>query len=257
MIAPRSSVDALFVVVPYFDEAEWLPATLQALANQSDLRFTLVLVNNASTDRSPLIARDYARTVHGITVHCIGEPLKGTGAAADAGFRYAISRGAQWIARTDADCLPHPDWVRNIKRAFVEDRLEFVAGIIRARTDDAPLSWMDRVVLPAMHLLVAQWGRLTRRGAAYRHESFLVVGNNLAITAALYEATGGFPRTAIEQGPNDRPLADAVRRLTDRAALRRDVIVENSLRRIRAYGYLNTLRWYRNRGFRGAVVDIR
>lgn len=249
--------ESLFVVVPYFNEERWLPATLEALAAQSDPLFTLVLVDNSSTDGSAAIARTFAAASRATWVECITESQKGTGAAADTGFRHAIARGARWIARTDADCLPDREWVRNIKRAFTEDGLEFIAGAVRARTDEERLSWIDRVALPAMHSLMASYGRLTRRGPQYRYPSFLVVGNNLAITAELYERSAGFPRTAIEQGPNDRPLAESVRQLTERAALREDVIVYNSLRRLRAYGYLNTLRWYRNRGFRSGPVDIR
>jgi hypothetical protein len=48
-----------------------------------------------------------------------------------------------------------------------------------------------------------------------------------------------------------------VRTLTTRAAVRRDVTVYNSARRVRSYGYLNTLRWYRNHGYRPSVVDVR
>jgi hypothetical protein len=33
--------------------------------------------------------------------------------------------------------------------------------------------------------------------------------------------------------------------------------VYNSVRRVKAYGYLNTLRWYRNHGYRARVVDVR
>jgi glycosyltransferase involved in cell wall biosynthesis len=257
MTTPTAPAGALFVVVPYFDEERWLSATLAALAVQSDTRFTLVLVDNASRDRSAAIAQEFARSSPIASVECISEPLKGTGAAADTGFRHAIARGAKWIARTDADCLPDRDWVRNIKRAFTESELEFIAGAVRARADEAPLSWIDRVALPAVHALIASYGRLTRRGPQYRYESILVVGNNLAISADLYLASGGFPRTRLEQGPNDRPLAEAVRQLTTRAALREDVVVYNSLRRLRAFGYLNTLRWYRNRGYVPTHVDIR
>ena len=52
-------------------------------------------------------------------------------------------------------------------------------------------------------------------------------------------------------------LADRVRRVTARAERRPAMVVYNSARRVRAYGYLNTLRWYRNRGYGGERVDIR
>ena len=85
----------------------------------------------------------------------------------------------------------------------------------------------------------------------------MAAGNNLAITAELYEKSGGFPRSAIEDAHEDRILSETVRTLTARAAVRREIVVYNSVRRVRAYGYINTLRWYRNHGYRDGVVDVR
>ena len=85
----------------------------------------------------------------------------------------------------------------------------------------------------------------------------MAAGNNLAITADLYVRSGGFPRTAIEDMHEDRALSETVRTITTRAARRPDMLVYNSVRRVNAYGYVNTLRWYRNHGFRPHVVDVR
>lgn len=247
----------LFVVLPYFNEERWLPDTLGALAAQSDPDFCLALVDNASTDRSPLVAADATRAYAELCVHQVREPQKGTGAASDTGFRYAIAQNARWIARTDADCLPDRDWVRNLRRALAEDGLEFVAGRMRPRRDEAAAPWIDRLALPAMIRLAEIYVRIARRGPQYLCPCFLVAGNNLAITAELYLRSGGFPRTRLEEAYEDRVLSERVRRLTARAARRPEMVVYNSARRVRAYGYLNTLRWYRNHGYRHAMVDIR
>ena len=119
------------------------------------------------------------------------------------------------------------------------------------------MGWRDRLALPAMIWIAERWGRLHRRGPQFRYPYFMAAGNNLAIAAELYERSGGFPRTAIEELHEDRALSETVRTLTAPAAVRRDAVVYNSVRRVRAYGYLNTLRWYRNPGYRPAVVDVR
>ncbi len=246
------------VVVPFFNEARWLPATLAALASQSDTEFELVLVDNASTDASPAIAARFAADAP-FPVRIVRERQKGTGAAADTGFRAAIASGARWIARTDADCLPHRDWVKNIRRALCADGLEFVGGIQRPRADEvAPGSARD-VMLRALIWVVQYYGVLLprRRGSQFQYPYFMVAGNNLAIAANLYVRAGGFPRSRIEELHEDRALSETVRTLTPRGAFRSDIIVHASARRVAAYGPVNTLRWYRNHGFRGAVVDVR
>ena len=249
--------DDFFVVVPFYNEERSLPATLRALTDQTDRDFSLVLVDNGSTDGSVDVARRFAQAHPPFPVQVLHEPQKGTGAASDTGFRRAISLGARWIARTDADCIPRRDWIANLKRALVVDGLEFVAGKIRPRTDESPLTVMDRTVLPAMLWIAEHYGRIHRRGPQFKYPYFMAAGNNLAITAALYEATGGFPRSAIEEMHEDRVLSEKVRTLTAKAAVREDVVVFNSVRRVRAYGYLNTLRWYRNHGYRPRIVDVR
>jgi len=253
----RTPQPELCVVVPFYNEARGMRATLDALARQSDDDFALVLVDNGSTDDSARIAAAFAQQHHHRAIDLIAEPEKGTGSASDTGFRHAIARGARWIARTDADCIPARDWVRNIRRALATDGLEFVAGRIRPREDDIPLSRIDRCVLPLMIFVVERYGRIHHRGKQFKYPFLLAAGNNLAITADLYVRSGGFPRTAIEREHEDLALSETVRTLTIKAAVRSDVIVYNSVRRVKAYGYLNTLRWYRNHGYRARVVDVR
>lgn len=253
----RGTSQTFVVVVPFYDEERAIQATLDALARQSDVEFSIVLVDNASTDAGPAIARTFAARTDVPPTTVILERQKGTGAAADTGVRAAIAAGATHVARTDADCLPDRDWIRNLKRAMYDEGLEFVAGKIRPREDEGPLTLSDRLVLAGMIWIAENFGRIHRRGPQFKYPYFMAAGNNLAITAELYVRSGGFPRTAIEHEHEDRVLSETVRTLTRRAAVRRDVVVYNSVRRVRAYGYVDTLRWYRNHGNRPDVVDIR
>lgn len=246
---------ALFVVVPCYQEERLLPATLEALAAQHDTGFELILVDNGSTDGTLDVMRRFAGSAP-FPVHLLQEPQKGTGAAADTGFRAAIALGAQWIARTDADCVPHPTWTGRARHALATRGLEFAAGRIRPRHDE-DLTLSERAVLPAMIAVAERYGRYTRRGAQFRYPYFMAAGNNLAISASLYNRAGGFPRSAIDDTHEDRELSERVRQLTSRAAVCDDMIVYNSVRRVHAYGFVNVLRWYRNHGYRPTVVDVR
>src|SRR5690349_20329587 len=94
----------LYVVVPCFNEEKAIAATLESFTRQTDPAFRLVLVDNNSTDRTLEIIEEFKSGHPALKIDCVFEPQKGTGAAADTGFRYAIARNARFIARTDADC---------------------------------------------------------------------------------------------------------------------------------------------------------
>src|SRR5690349_16957431 len=115
--------NTFYVVVPFYNEEIWIERTLESLAEQKDREFTLVLVNNNSTDESVGVVETWSARHPEMAIEVIDEFEKGTGAAADTGFRYAIDRGAKVVARTDADCLPAPDWVEKLKSCFEVDRL--------------------------------------------------------------------------------------------------------------------------------------
>ena len=163
--------------------------------------------------------------------------------------------GATRVLRTDADCLPDPSWVRNIRREFAAGA-EFVAGRIEARRD-AGFNMADALILPLLIWVSDAYGRAFRSGRGFKAGWILVAGNNLAITSSLYERCGGFPRGHFNKEGEDRALHDRVRLVTDRIVKCDDVLVLNSIRRVRAYGYINTLLWYWDRKFQPAEVDVR
>lgn len=247
----------LWVIIPAYDEAKGVEATLRALEAQDDPAFTLVVVDNMSKDGTADVVRAYAAT-SAMTIEVIEEPHKGTGAASDTGMRHAIARGATHLARTDADCLPRRDWVRALKRGF-DDGLEMVGGLLRPRTDEFPLKLWERRLIPFVVGVAAAFGRFRpgNRDPAYLGPYIMMPGATVGITSALYERAGGFPRTAIEEVHEDRALVNRVRKLTPAYGSRRDVVVYGSVRRLRAYGLAGTLAWYADHHYRPDVVDVR
>jgi glycosyltransferase involved in cell wall biosynthesis len=247
----------LAVVVPVYNEAAGIAATLDALEAQVDADFDVYFVDNGSTDDSAAViaARGNPRW------HLVAEPQKGTGAAADTGMRTAIAAGATLLARTDADCLPRADWTASIRRSL--STLGLVGGELVPRHDEG-LSLARRILLRAAVELAEAFGRI-RPGnrspeaglSRYKGPYLMAAGCNVGIRADLYLAAGGFPRTAIEDLHEDRALVNAVRRLTGNYARRRDVVVYGSSRRVNAWGLKNTLLWYKDHAYRPDHVDIR
>ena len=127
-------------------------------------------------------------------------------------------------------------------------------GRIEARRDEhGPVG---RAGFRCVVTVAATFGRLrpAHRGSDYRAPYRMHAGNNMAITAELYLASGGMPR---RPSPTDRTFLNRVRR-TSPAILRcRSMVVENSTRRLRAYGLLRTASWYLDRGSGGLTPDPR
>ena len=254
----------LAVIIPAYNEEATIADTLRRLAHSPDRDFDVVICDNASTDGTRQ-AIDAVIAEHELAWTVITETQKGTGAAADSAAREAIRRGATHIARTDADCLPAHEWIQSIKRAFRtvggrgSDTPYFVAGVSYPRTDDTGISLRRARVLTVVNEVAIWFGRVrpSNFGGRYRGPYMMTSGNNLAITAELYEAVGGFTRTAIEDVHEDRELIQAVRRVTHRYRLHRDVVVYASARRIEQWGIVRSLLWYAGHYFRPELVDLR
>lgn len=251
------TAERLYVVVPAYNEQDWIEAALDGLARQTDTDFRVVVVDNGSTDETGPVIRRWLAGHPEMDVTVLTEPEKGTGAAADTGFCHAIDAGADWVARTDADCVPAPDWVASIRARSAATRM--IAGRSVARNDDFPISPAQAAFLRALYTLAGWFGKLrpANRGPEYRRGYVVCPGHNMAIEAELYEQAGGFPRTSIEELHEDRALANRARTVTADIRPCPDVIVAVSTRRLQRLGLARTLLWYWDHRYRPAEVDIR
>ncbi|MEV8506139.1 glycosyltransferase family A protein [Actinoplanes sp. NPDC051475] len=240
----------LWVIVPAFNEAARIRQTLEALAAQTDTAFELLVVDNGSTDGTADIARSFTAV---FPVHVLVEPEKGVGCAVDTGFRHAVAQGATLLARTDADCLPRPGWVA-AARAGLRGGAGLMCGRITARRDEHGPA--GRALFRTLVGVAATFGRLrpAHRESGYRAPYRMHAGNNMAITAELYLACGGMPR---RPSPTDRTFLNRVRRTTPAIRHSRAMVVENSTRRLSAYGIVGTAKWYLDRGSGELTADPR
>jgi glycosyltransferase involved in cell wall biosynthesis len=107
------------IVVPCFNEAAYLPATLRSLLNQTyPGHYEIVVVDNNSTDATADVARAFG-------VRVVSEPTPGVCWARQRGT--AESRG-EIVVSTDADTAYPPDWLARIDSMFGDD--EEVAGVV-------------------------------------------------------------------------------------------------------------------------------
>ena len=264
-LAGPTAYPPVWVVVPCHDEADALPATLDALAAQRGPALTVLVVDNASTDGTAEVAADWAtsaaadgRLPAGTAVALLHEDQKGVGAAVDTGFRLAIDAGATHLLRTDADTLPDPSWAQTAVAALGAadagpDGWDMVTGVSHARPDQDGLLW--RGLFLAAFWAAAAFGvvRPAHRplSRTARHRYLMTAGHNMAVRPDAYLACGGMPR---QGSPTDRLFANRIRHTTSRIRRVPAMRVRTSTRRLRGYGLRGAARWYL---FKGAPADRR
>jgi glycosyltransferase involved in cell wall biosynthesis len=96
------------VVIPVYNDAEFLRTCLRALSQQRRPADEVIVVDNASTDATAAIARAAGARL-------VTEPVRGIWPAASAGYDAA---GGDLIARLDADSVPPVDWIERIEARF-------------------------------------------------------------------------------------------------------------------------------------------
>ena len=216
------------VIVCAHNEARYLPACLHSILAQSRVPDELLVINNASTDETPLVA---AR-IPGVRV--VDEPRKGLVVAREAGRRRA---SGDILIYLDADCRAPLQWVERIERRFERDAaLVAMSGPYRFYDWD----WWGRVLIRAYDLTVAPATQLLVKHVLRIGTIFY--GGNFAVRKEALERIGGFD-TSIEFHGEDTNLG---RRLfaIGKVGLFHDCYLYTSARRYVAMGKGEVFRLY-------------
>lgn len=95
------------VIIPLYNKAEWISATIDSVLQQSIADFELIVVDNGSTDNSAAIVKSYADP----RIRLIQQENKGVSHARNVGIAAAKS---DYLAFLDADDLWAPDFLKQI-----------------------------------------------------------------------------------------------------------------------------------------------
>ncbi len=123
--SPPSAGADWTVIIPFYNEEGYLEATLASFAAQT-LEAAYILVDNASTDTSPGIAKAFEANNPGLSVTLIREETPGKAAALATGI---ASAATPYIATADADTYYPPEYLARADRLFREAGPEAVAAL--------------------------------------------------------------------------------------------------------------------------------
>ena len=130
------------VVIPAWNDAEYLRACLRALAAQTRQADEIIVVDNGSTDATAVVAREAGATV-------IAVPVRGILRATAAGFDAAHG---DILARVDADSVPAADWIERLVAVFArEPGIAAVTGTASFYGATAPVRWIGVHVYLALY----------------------------------------------------------------------------------------------------------
>lgn len=178
---PHTPVSAT-VIVPAYNAEATLAQCLNALVSQkTDVDFEIIVVNDASTDRTAEIAQSFA----GVRVLENGK----LGKSGTRNFGAQNARGGLLLF-TDSDCVPSSDWVTEITKVFADSAVVGAKGTYSARPTH-PIAQFVQIEHEERYDLMAQQTQIDfidTYSAAYRRGVFLENGGfDMQLTQSMVE----------------------------------------------------------------------
>ena len=198
---------SITVVVPARNEEANLPHLFASLECQSRSDFSIVFVDDRSTDRTPALLADWAARHPGRVrlVRIDDAPPEGQNPKQLALAAGCAEVASEVILFTDADCLVPERWVEETSRCYLDPRVGLVIGAITTRQDRGAVSRFH-----AFDHLFKYGYTAGTVGIGMPTGGF---GNNLSIRAAALRDAGGFESLGFST-TEDAALIAAIRTRT-------------------------------------------
>ena len=203
---PEVSIPEVSIIVPARNEEASLGDCLESLTAQTGVPFEIIVVDDASTDRTREIAQSFAgvRVVPAQPLHedGAGKTWTGKNNAVIAGAKEAC---AQWLLFTDADTTHLPG---SLERALTEAKKER-ADLLSYSPEQLVVTFAERAVMPVIFAeLAAHYpprkvrdrnsGQSSKQSSRQRSGIAAANGQYILVRRAAYDAVGGHAAVATE-----------------------------------------------------------
>ena len=121
---PEHTEWTVSIVVPVYNGAKTIRATIEHLLRQSLKPDEIIVVDDGSTDETASILKSF-----GSRIKTLSKTNGGPASARNAGARLSIGT---LIAFTDSDCFPDENWLREMVKGFHSLRTGGVGGMVCA-----------------------------------------------------------------------------------------------------------------------------
>jgi cellulose synthase/poly-beta-1,6-N-acetylglucosamine synthase-like glycosyltransferase len=189
------------VVVAARNEREALPRLLEALVRQRHRPEAIIVIDDASTDGTAGIAREWRERHPHIRLVTVSDPQAPR-------KKNALTLGisvtpTDLIAFTDADCTPGPAWTEALARAAAVDRL--LISHSPFRVDRGSVNFFSRYETFIAGYLSAAAAGLGR--------PYMAVGRNMCYARSLFDRVDGFEHSRDSLSGDDDLFVQHVHRL--------------------------------------------
>jgi glycosyltransferase involved in cell wall biosynthesis len=207
------------IVIPAHNEESSVAGSIRAALAQNYPDFEVIVVNNASTDRTAEVAGQFP-------VKLVHEPRKGLLWARECGRQNA---SGEIIANMDADCLPKPTWLRTGAGFFQDARVAAATGPYDYYDSGTLFRHGSLLLQKTAYWLVSRFFQCP----GIRVGAILIGGNNFIRAAALRQA-GGYNTAILFYGED----TDTAKRIAarGRVVFSNRLIMKTSARRFKAEG---------------------
>jgi glycosyltransferase involved in cell wall biosynthesis len=175
------------VIVPARNEEACIAACLRSLTEQAGVNFEIIVVDDASTDRTPEIAKSFPQ-VRVVQPPALAPGWSGKVNAVEAGA--AQARGA-WLLFTDADTVHLPG---SLARAITEAEKR-QAALLSYSPEQEVRSFWEKAVMPVVFAELASSFRPVEVSNP-RSAVAAANGQYLLMSREAYAAVGGFASVA-------------------------------------------------------------
>ena len=191
---PRANRPGFSVIVPTYRRLLPLRDCLKALAAQDYPRdrFEIIVVDDGNIDAVEPNIRDLTQRMN---CRVLRQPNRGPAAARNAAAAIAAH---QWLAFTDDDCLPRPEWLRHLEEALGRSPDALVGGLTINQLVRNVYAQASQDLIDYLYAYF---------NADPLNARFLT-SNNIAASRGTFFEVGGFNAALTGAGGEDRELGD-------------------------------------------------
>lgn len=182
------------VIIPTYERPAQLTKCLESIThlNYPKDKFEVIVVDDGSEDPPETIVEAYTEK---LDIKLYTQINAGPAGARNTGSEKA---NGKFLAFTDDDCEPDPDWLNAFEKEFNKDPKIFLGGHTVNSLSDNPYSTASQELI---NYLYSYYN-------ADRNNASFFASNNIAVRADLFKKIGGFDVTTLRATAEDRELSD-------------------------------------------------